>query len=185
MMTYFPTRRRTRAASAALALALALGACVKLPDLENTLAGAQKLAESSYIYAADGSLITGLHEEQNRDIIPIDQVPLLVQQAVIAIEDARFFEHPGVDFKAIVRAFLRNTSEGRVVEGGSTITQQYIKNALISRGRTLKGKIDEAALAWQLEQKYTKAEILALYLNTVYFGQGAYGIEVAAQTFFG
>ncbi len=185
MMASFPPNRRIRAAGAALAMALALGACVNLPDLEDTLAGAQRLAESSYIFAADGSLITGLHEEQNRDIIPIDQVPTQVQQAVIAIEDARFFEHPGVDFKAIVRALLRNTAEGRVVEGGSTITQQYIKNALITRGRTLKGKIDEAALAWQLEQKYTKQEILGLYLNTVYFGQGAYGIEAAGLTFFG
>jgi penicillin-binding protein 1A len=164
---------------------LALTACVKLPDLEDTLAGAERLAESSYIYAADGSFITTLHEEENREIIPIEQVPEHVKQAVIAIEDARFFEHPGVDLKAITRAFLRNTAEGRVVEGGSTITQQYIKNALITRGRTLKGKIDEAALAWQLEQKYSKPEILGLYLNTVYFGQGAYGIEAAAGTFFG
>ena len=164
---------------------LALTACVKLPDLEDTLAGAERLAESSYIYAADGSFITTLHEEENREIIPIEQVPEHVKQAVIAIEDSRFFEHPGVDLKAITRAFLRNTAEGRVVEGGSTITQQYIKNALITRGRTLKGKIDEAALAWQLEQKYSKPEILGLYLNTVYFGQGAYGIEAAAGTFFG
>lgn len=186
MMNFLETMpRKVRATVLCLVLAGTTVACVKLPDLEDTLAGAQKLAESSYIYAADGSLITGLHEEQNRDIIAIDQVPPVVQQAVIAIEDARFFEHPGVDFKAIARAFLRNTAEGRVVEGGSTITQQYIKNALITRGRTLRGKIDEAALAWQLEQKYTKDEILALYLNTVYFGQGAYGIETAAQTFFG
>ena len=170
---------------AAAALVVLLTSCVKLPNLEDTLAGAQRLAESSYVYAADGSVITSLHEEQNRDVVPIEQVPAHVRNAVVAIEDRRFFEHPGVDFRAIARAFLRNTAKGRVVEGGSTITQQYIKNALIARGRTLKGKIDEAALAWQLEHKYSKPQILGLYLNTVYFGEGAYGIDAAAQTFFG
>jgi len=187
MMMVSPSQgsRRSRIAGAAIVLSLALTACVRLPNLEDALANAQRLAESSYIYAADGSIVTGLHAEQNRDIIPIEQVPLHVQQAVIAIEDARFMHHPGVDLRAIVRAFIRDTAEGRVVEGGSTITQQYIKNALISRGRNLKGKIDEASLAWQLEHKYSKAQILGLYLNTVYFGEGAYGIETAAETFFG
>ena len=179
-----PRSRRLRLAGAAVALALLAG-CVNLPDLEKTLANAQRLSETSYIMSSDGRVITPLHEVENRQVIPIEQVPGHVQQAVIAIEDARFFEHPGVDVRAIVRAFLRNTREGRVVEGGSTITQQYIKNALIDRERNIKGKIDEAALAWQLEQKYTKAEILGLYMNTVYFGQGAYGIEAAAGTFFG
>ena len=166
-------------------MTLLLTSCVRLPNLEATLAGAQRLAESSYIYAADGSVVTNLHEEQNRDIVSIEAVPEHVRNAVVAIEDARFFAHPGVDVRAIARAFLRNTAEGRVVEGGSTITQQYIKNALISRGRTLRGKLDEAALAWQLEHKYPKLQILGLYLNTVYFGEGAYGIETAARTFFG
>ena len=180
------TRRRPGATLATVAaLGVVLVSCVRLPNLEDTLAGAQRLAESSYIYAADGSIVTGLHEEQNRDIVSIDQVPGHVRNAVVAIEDQRFFDHPGVDLRAIARAFLRNTAEGRVVEGGSTITQQYIKNALISRGRTLQGKIDEAALAWQLEHKYPKLQILGLYLNTVYFGEGAYGIDAAAQTFYG
>ena len=177
--------RRFRLAAALATLALTIASCVRLPNLEQTLATAQRLAESSQIFAADGSLITTLHEEQNRDSIPIDQVPIHVQHAVVAIEDARFFSHPGVDFRAIVRAFMRNTAAGHIVEGGSTITQQYIKNVLVIRGRTLKGKLDEASLAWQLEHKYTKLEILDLYLNTVYFGEGAYGIEAAAETFFG
>ncbi|MGH2795536.1 MAG: transglycosylase domain-containing protein, partial [Actinomycetota bacterium] len=178
-----PLPRRSGLALAALALLLA--SCVKLPDLEETLSTAKALSETSYVLSADGKVITALHEVENREVIPIDQVPIHVQQAVIAIEDERFFDHPGVDFRAIVRALLRNTAEGRVVEGGSTITQQYIKNALIERERNVKGKLDEAALAWQLEQKYSKQEILGLYLNTVYFGQGAYGIEAAAVTFFG
>ena len=185
MVSSFQGSRRVRIAAAAVALALALGACVRLPNLEDTLAGAQRLAESSYIYAADGSIVTSLHEEQNRDIIPIEQVPQHVEHAVVAIEDARFFSHPGIDVRSIARALLRNTAEGRVVEGGSTITQQYIKNALIDRRHNLRGKLDEASLAWQLEQKYSKPEILGLYLNTVYFGEGAYGIEAAAATFFG
>jgi penicillin-binding protein 1A len=179
------TLRRSGIAGATLALALAITSCVRLPNLEQTLANAQRLAESSYIYAADGSVVTVLHAEQNRESIPLDQVPVHTQQAVVAIEDARFFHHPGVDLRAIVRAFLKNTAQGRVVEGGSTITQQYIKNALIDRTRDLRGKIDEASLAWQLEHKYSKQQILELYLNTVYFGEGAYGIEAAAQTFFG
>jgi penicillin-binding protein 1A len=184
MMTK-PLPHTRRAGLALAALALLLGSCVKLPDLEETLAGATRLSETSYVLAADGRVITSLHEVENRQVIPIDQVPVHVQQAVVAIEDERFFDHPGVDLKAIARALLRNTAEGRVVEGGSTITQQYIKNALIEREHNIKGKLDEAALAWQLEQKHSKAEILGLYLNTVYFGQGAYGIEAAAGTFFG
>ena len=180
-----PRRRRRRIVPALAALTLLLGACVKLPDLEETLANAHRLSETSYVLAADGRVITPLHEVENREVIPIDQVPVHVQQAVVAIEDERFFSHPGVDFRAIVRALLKNTAEGRIVEGGSTITQQYIKNALIDRERNIKGKLDEALLAWQLENKYSKQEILGLYLNTVYFGQGAYGIEAAAGTFFG
>jgi penicillin-binding protein 1A len=185
MTSLTPSSRRARIAGLMGVLALLTSACLKVPNLEQTLAGAQRLAESSFIYARDGSLITSLHDVENRQLVPISEVPAHVREAVIAIEDERFYSHPGVDFKAILRAFLHNTAQGKVVEGGSTITQQYIKNALIVRGRTLKGKIDEAALAWQLEQKYTKDEILELYLNTVYFGQGAYGIETAAQTFFG
>jgi penicillin-binding protein 1A len=183
MSRRLPHLRRTGLALSALALLLA--SCVKLPDLEETLSTARRLSETSYVMSADGKVITPLHEVENREVIPIDQVPVHVQQAVIAIEDERFFEHPGVDIRAIARALLRNTAEGRVVEGGSTITQQYIKNALIDREHNIKGKLDEAALAWQLEHKYSKAEILGFYLNTVYFGQGAYGIEAASVTFFG
>ena len=182
------TKRLPHAHRAGLAvgsLALLLSACVKLPDLEQTLANADRLSETSFVLAQDGSVITSLHEVENREVIPLSEVPVHVQQAVVAIEDERFFDHPGVDLRAIARAFLKNTAEGKVVEGGSTITQQYIKNALIDRERNIKGKVDEALLAWQLENKYSKQEILGLYLNTVYFGQGAYGIEAAAGTFFG
>jgi penicillin-binding protein 1A len=176
--------RARRLGRTGLALALLLGACVKLPSLDEALAKAVHQAETSKIYAADGTLITALHAEENREPISLDQMPKVLQDAVISIEDERFWDHPGVDARAIARAFFRNSSAGTVVEGGSTITQQYIKNVLITPERTLKRKVEEAALAWQLEQKNSKSEILEKYLNTVYFGQGAYGVQAAAETYF-
>ncbi|MDQ3963100.1 MAG: transglycosylase domain-containing protein [Actinomycetota bacterium] len=147
------------------------------------------LAQSSKIYDRDNRLITTLHEEQNRTIIPLRQVPKHVQEAVIAIEDQRFYEHDGVDVRAILRAIVANAASGEIREGGSTITQQYVKNILIAPGetapKTFERKINEAALARQLEQKLSKQEILERYLNTVYFGEGAYGLEAAAKTYFG
>ncbi|MCA1834454.1 MAG: PBP1A family penicillin-binding protein [Actinomycetota bacterium] len=163
----------------------ALSGCSGVPKLEDALAHARAIAQSSKIFAADGTLLKTLHAEENRENIPLVDVPQHVRDAVIAIEDARFYKHSGLDARAILRAFVVNRSSGHVVEGGSTITQQYIKNALVSTERTLRRKLEEAALAYQLEQKYSKDEILELYLNTVYFGEGAYGIETAALTFFG
>ncbi|MFZ3062412.1 MAG: PBP1A family penicillin-binding protein, partial [Actinomycetota bacterium] len=141
--------------------------------------------QTSKVYAADGTLLTSLHAEQNREIIPLDQIPLNLQRAAIAIEDERFYNHRGVDLKAILRALYTNIKTGQVTEGGSTITQQYVRNSFISPEKTLLRKIKEAALAYQLEKKYSKKKILELYLNTVYFGQGCYGVETAAKTFFG
>jgi penicillin-binding protein 1A len=187
MRTPFPSSRwRARLPGAvALALAATLSGCVRPPDLEDAMARGRRLAESSYVYAADGTLITALHGVEDRDVVPIEEVPVHVQQAVVAVEDRRFFDHPGVDLRSALRALVRNAREGRVVEGGSTITQQYVKNALIAPERSLRRKVEEATLAVQLERRYSKREILGLYLNTVYFGQGAYGIEAAARTFFG
>jgi penicillin-binding protein 1A len=163
----------------------ALSGCSSLPKLDEALAHAKAQAQSSKIFAADGTLLKTLHAEENRENVALAVVPMHVREAVIAIEDERFYKHSGVDARAILRAFIVNKSSGRVVEGGSTITQQYIKNALVTSERTLRRKVEEAALAYQLEQKYTKDEILELYLNTVYFGEGAYGIEAAALTYFG
>ncbi|MDP9225241.1 MAG: transglycosylase domain-containing protein, partial [Actinomycetota bacterium] len=146
-------------------------------------------AQSSKIFGAGGRLITTLHGEQNRTDVPLNRVPLHVQQAVIAIEDQRFYQHHGVDLHAILRAIAANVSSGTVQQGGSTITQQYVKNAIISphqeAARTLTRKLNEAALARQLEQRWSKQKILDRYLNTVYFGEGAYGIQAAANTYFG
>jgi penicillin-binding protein 1A len=186
-------RTSPRKSSVLLALLAFVGAsCAQLSNLphltpEDLLP--PRLAESSKIYSGDGTLITTLHEEQNRTIIPIERMPEFVQHAVIAIEDERFYEHDGVDWRAIGRAIVANAVSGEIKEGGSTITQQYVKNVLISPGetapKTFERKLNEAALARQLETKLTKDEILERYLNTVYFGEGAYGIEAAAKTYFG
>jgi len=173
-----------RLALTALLLGLPfLASCVAVPDLDEALASAE-VAQTTKVYAIDGRLITELHAEEDRELIPLAQVPEHVRNAVLAIEDARFYSHAGVDYLAVLRALTRNASEGRVVEGGSTITQQLIKNTLIDRDRTLERKIKEAVLAFQLEQRMTKNEILQRYLNTVYFGRGAYGIQAAARTYF-
>lgn len=145
--------------------------------------------QSSKLYSSDGSLITTFHGEQDRTVIPLGRIPKSLQDAVVAIEDERFYEHDGVDVKAIIRAALANASSGEVEEGGSTITQQYVKNTIIApegnAAQTIQRKIEEAALARQLEEELTKKEILERYLNTVYFGEGAYGVQAASKTYFG
>jgi membrane peptidoglycan carboxypeptidase len=147
------------------------------------------LAQSSIIFDAKDRQITTLHGEQNRNIIRLGKMPKHLQDAVVAIEDERFYKHDGVDVRAIVRAAVSNAASGEIRQGGSTITQQYVKNVIISPGeiaeRSLERKINEAALSRQLEQKLSKKEILRRYLNTVYFGNGAYGVEAAAHTYFG
>lgn len=143
------------------------------------------LAESSRIFASDGTLLTTLHAEENRESVPISTMPKSLKDAVVAIEDARFWQHKGVDAKSILRAAYANTSKGKVVEGGSTITQQYVKNELVGNDRNVRRKIHEASLAYQLEHKYSKQRILELYLNTIYFGNGAYGVQAASHTYFG
>ena len=107
-----------------------------------------------------------------------------MKQATVAVEDERFYEHHGIDYLGVVRAMVENVRAGGVVQGGSTITEQYVKNAYVGSERTYKRKIDEAVLAWQLEDKWTKDKILTAYLNTVYYGAGAYGVEAAARTYF-
>lgn len=146
--------------------------------------------QTSKIFAGNGKLITTVHGAQNRTVVPIEEVPDHVKQAVIAIEDERFYEHDGVDVKGIARAAVHNFASDGALQGGSTITQQYVKNRIIAPGRkraerTLERKVDEAALARQLETKLTKDEILGRYMNLVYFGNGAYGIQAASKTYFG
>lgn len=141
-------------------------------------------AQRSYIHASDGTILARLYFE-NREDVPLDEVPKHIQDAIIAIEDERFYSHNGVDYYGIARALLANIKSHRIVEGGSTITQQYIKNTIGEKDKTLARKLKEAILSYRLEKKYSKEEILEAYLNTIYFGQGAYGVEAAAQVFFG
>ena len=109
-----------------------------------------------------------------------------MKHAVIAIEDQRFYKHKGVDYKGIARALWEDVRRQRAAQGASTITQQFVKNALLAqKNRSIFQKLKEAALAYQLERKWTKDKILTEYLNTVYFGEGAYGIESAARVYFG
>lgn len=142
-------------------------------------------AETSKIFDAYGNLITDLYVDENRVNVPLERISPYLQEAVIAVEDQRFYEHKGVDWKAISRALLMDVQEGKIIEGGSTLTQQYVKNTFITPEKTFERKVKEAVLAYQVEKKYSKKEILTGYLNTVYFGQSAYGVETASQTFFG
>lgn len=140
---------------------------------------------SSQIYDSAGNEIANIHATENRMPVKIDQIPVNLQNAFVAIEDNRFYEHKGVDFRGLVRAAYTNIVAQEIAEGGSTITQQLAKNAYLTQDRTYKRKIQEIFLALQLEKQYTKQEILELYLNQIYFGQGAYGVQAAAKTYFG
>ena len=143
------------------------------------------LAQTSFLYAADGSLITTLHATENRVALTSAQMTQNIRDAVVAIEDRRFYTHHGVDPEAILRAAVNDLRSGHVVEGGSTITQQLVKNLYTGDDQSFGRKVDEALLAWQLEDRLSKQEILTRYLNTVYFGEGAYGIQAAAKTYIG
>ncbi|MDQ0202687.1 transglycosylase domain-containing protein [Pectinatus haikarae] len=140
---------------------------------------------SSQIYDINGNLIETVHAVENRVPVPIAKIPPALQNAFIANEDARFYDHFGIDPRGILRAIWANLTNKEIAEGGSTITQQLAKNAYLTQDRTWTRKIQEVFLALQLEQKYTKKEILEMYLNQIYFGQGAYGAQAAAQTYFG
>ena len=140
---------------------------------------------SSHIYDSAGNEIAIIHATENRVPVKIEQIPVDLLNAFVAIEDNRFYEHKGVDFRGLVRAAYTNLVRGEIAEGGSTITQQLAKNAYLTQERTIKRKIQEVFLALQLEKQYTKQEILELYLNQIYFGQGAYGVQAASKTYFG
>lgn len=150
-----------------------------------SLSGDIRPAASSQIFDTNGKLITTIHSVENRLPVSISKVPKELQDAFIAAEDVRFYQHIGIDPRGIIRALWSNITDRGVTEGGSTITQQLAKNALLTQERTLKRKIQEAILAVQIERQYSKKEILELYLNQIYFGQGAYGVQAAAQVYFG
>ena len=138
-----------------------------------------------YIYASDGkTVLATLRGDESRIVVASDDISPLMKQAIVAVEDRRFWEHQGVDYRGILRAVWADVRHKAVVEGGSTITQQFVKNTYTHQERTISRKLKEAALAWQLERKWSKDRILTAYLNTIYFGNGAYGIEMAARVYF-
>lgn len=154
----------------------------ELPDISNLLE--YKPAQTTRIYDANGQLISQLSLEQ-RTIVSIDKVPPAMQQAVISIEDERFYRHWGIDPIGIARAFLVNVRHRGTRQGASTITQQLARNLFLTRERTLARKIREALLSFQIERNFSKKQILEMYMNQIYFGEGAYGVESAARTYFG
>ena len=142
------------------------------------------LGRNSFVYAANGTLLGSIPAEQNRQPVRGTDMSPWIRKATVAIEDRRFFEHGGIDVEGIVRAAVSDIRAGRVVEGGSTITQQLVRNLYISRERTVGRKLKEACLATKLDRRWTKKRILTTYLNRVYYGNHAYGIEAAARTYF-
>ncbi|MCD4671001.1 MAG: PBP1A family penicillin-binding protein [Actinomycetia bacterium] len=144
-------------------------------------------ALTSKIYAADGTLIATFHGEQNRELVILEQIPRNLINAVLAIEDERFYQHQGFDMEGIIRSLVINIVSGDVEQGATTITQGYVKNAYMPEEKyeiTYERKIKEIVLSYQLEQIYSKDEILEMYLNTVYLGEGAYGVQAAAKIYF-
>ncbi len=142
-------------------------------------------AQRSVMFAADGSQLGVLAGTQNRVLVSLDEIPEELQHAVIATEDANFYEHGGINQRAIMRAALENLTAGGIEQGGSTITQQYVKNAFLTPKQTLQRKVKEALYAVRLEKRLSKDEILKRYLNITYLGHGAYGVEAASQFYFG
>lgn len=143
------------------------------------------LSLRSVVEDRDGAVLGVLHHDENRSPIPLDQVPQHVVDAVLDVEDDSFFEHDGVNLRSILRAALANAESGSVRQGGSTITQQLVKQGLLTPDRNIERKVKEAVYAVRLEEQMTKEEILEAYLNTVYFGHGAYGVQAAAETYWG
>lgn len=140
--------------------------------------------QASTIYDMNGEKVMDIAGEEYRKTIPLEEIPKEVQNAFLAVEDARFWSHPGIDVKRIAGAVVVNLTEGFGAEGASTITQQLVKLSFLSPEKTIKRKVQEMYLALKLERKYSKEEILEMYLNKVYFGEGTYGVATAAETFF-
>jgi penicillin-binding protein 1A len=143
-----------------------------------------EIGQNSFVYAADGSLLGSIPAEKNRQPVALNRISKWMRLATIAIEDKRFYEHSGIDLEGIARALAADVRAGRVVEGGSTITQQLVRNLYISSEVTFERKLIEACLAVRLNNRRSKQWILQSYLNTVYYGNHAYGVQAAAQTYF-
>ena len=189
-----PQALQPRAASSAGSLAALVGGFVLVSALavhsvgENLRTGGLKeirLGQNTRIFDKDGKLLGIVAGVTNRTVVRSRRIPQSLKDATVAIEDKRFYEHQGVDYYRLVGAALRDLESGSSAQGGSTITMQLIKNLYDPQaGRTLSKKIEEAYLAYQYEKKYTKDEILTQYLNGVFYGQNAVGVQAAALTYF-
>jgi penicillin-binding protein 1A len=194
-----PKRRRIRKLRL-LALVLVLGVlglcsftlgllraiAADIPSLDPAEVAARSQQANTYLYAGDGHTVLAiLRGSQARVIVPPNQISPWIKHAIVAIEDKRFYEHRGVDTRAILRAVWHDLTHHGSVQGGSTITQQFVKNSINGGAPTISRKFSEAALAWRLEQEWPKDKILTAYLNTVYFGNGAYGVQQACKVYFG
>ncbi|HAC63261.1 MAG TPA: penicillin-binding protein, partial [Cyanothece sp. UBA12306] len=153
-----------------------------LPDVR--ILNSYTPTETSYIYDIKGRLLSRLHEEANREVVPLDYMSPELKRAVLAIEDSHFYYHNGINPTSIGRALWVNYKSGGVVEGASTITMQLVKNIFLSRERTFNRKLSEAVLAIRVEQVFEKDKILEMYLNNIYWGHNNYGVQTAAESYF-
>lgn len=172
-----------------LATAIAAGGLVGLAISLRNLPDVRELrsytpSQTSYIYDVHGELLTSIHGDANRKVVPLNQISPDLKRAVLAMEDSQFYQHSGINLEGIGRAFIANLEQGRTVEGGSTLTMQFIKNVFLSPDPKLSRKIAEVVLASRLEQIFTKDQILELYLNQIYWGHNNYGAETAAESYF-
>ena len=140
--------------------------------------------ETSEVYAANGDTISVLKGEKDVYYISFEQIPTYVTQAIISIEDKKFYQHDGVDYKAIARALIAVLRDKEITQGGSTITQQLARTIFLSNEKTWQRKVEEIYIASEMEKKYSKDQILEFYLNNVYFANGYYGIQAAAKGYF-
>jgi penicillin-binding protein 1A len=173
------------AATAAIAVLPQVGTIVTAHEGTAADLELDVLAERSTMYAGDGSFLTVLAGDENREPLALDDTPQEVIDAILTVEDADFYEHDGVNLRGTFRALVENVNAGGITQGGSTITQQLVKNSLLTSEQNFSRKSTEAFYALRLERQMTKDEILERYLNTVYFGSGAYGIQAAAETYWG
>jgi penicillin-binding protein 1A len=186
-------RRRVALVVAAFAIAVPLGLAVAGFTSAEAFLGSCSLAslkpieigQTSFLYAADGSLLGSIPAQRHRQPVPLGAVSHWMKDATVAVEDRRFYSNNGVDYEGIARAFWRDVTSRKVVQGGSTLTQQLVRNLYIGNsGRTLARKIKETCLAIKLARKWKKSKILGAWLNNVYFGSSAYGVEAASEIYF-
>lgn len=152
--------------------------------VKNSTAESFKGNQTSVVYAADGSIISTLNSGKESYYVEVDDIPSDAVAAIVSIEDKKFYRHDGVDYRALLRAAKAMIENGKVTQGGSTITMQLARNTFISQERTWQRKVQEIFIAWNMEEKYTKDQIMEFYLNNIYFGNGYYGIQSASRGYF-